>query len=193
MTRYALKRLDFPAVNPVNEGLGSLIMVSLVFGILGNDCWAARSPIANLEYYYLYIIFVLGFSTFSVALSAYKINLALGTSEHIRCYGPVALVTFVYFLLVAMLNSDIAERNMFTIGYTFGFLFARLVVGSKDRRYDRSRDRNPLSRPFAVNNPGKRFDVLFGTDGEVFLAKAPASRKEHRLRNGLCDASQLHL
>lgn len=178
LIRYALKRLDFPAVNPVNEGLASLIMVSIIFGIVGNDCWTAKSPIAGLEYYYLYIIFVLGFSTVSVTLSAYRINIALGTSEHIACYGPVTLVTVLYFLLIGLLSSEVTDRNMFPIGYAFGFAFARLVVSSKDRCHDRPCDWEFISGIFTVNDCGECLHGIFDVYAKVHLAQTSQNKQK---------------
>ena len=55
----------FPIVNAINEGLVLLISVSVIFGIVGNEHWAAESPVFGLQYRSLFVITTAGFTVIS--------------------------------------------------------------------------------------------------------------------------------
>lgn len=58
----------------------------------------------------------------------YRINAALGFRRHLRCYKPIAFVSGAYFAMVFLLDQRLTDRNMFAIGYAFGFMVAKVTV-----------------------------------------------------------------
>lgn len=165
-------------INPVNEGLVSLVLVSVVSGIVGNQCWKNPSPIFGLLYIELYIWFCLVFSATSVMVSMYRINGALGFKSHIRCYGMIGLASLAYFLMAFLLSPEILDRSAFSVGYSFAFLASKITVDLPDRADDRPGHRVRLPGGQPQHCPRRHHHGLHCTDGPLRLAQKQGQRAQ---------------
>ena len=115
-------------INPVNEGLFSLILMMIVFGIIGNDYWSFTIPYIYLKINELYVVGCGIFCTVSAGMSLYHVFKKFGFLDTMKMFLFVTYILLGTILLIFSLPKYFLMSHLFSIGYCFGFLFAKLTV-----------------------------------------------------------------
>ena len=115
-------------INPVNEGVMTLVFVLIITGITGNKMWDQKSPFFKLKWNVIYLIFTVTFSLASSIMSVVQVCFVMKLKKHLMAYSVIGYLSLSGFCLAYLLTPEVRDEQIILIGYIFSFMFAKLTV-----------------------------------------------------------------
>ena len=128
LIRYFTDRIDFGVVNSVNEGVFSLVLILIFFGVVGNDKWNYRVEWLDMRVSTLYLIFSFIICAGSMIYSFLTMSPFTTVRKIISSMSLLFFLTIGLGLTVYSLKDQYIAVYFIPITYTYGFLFSKMIV-----------------------------------------------------------------